>query len=129
GGRFTLYVPVGEARALPMAEAIAARQPLDPSVLSPLLAPLADLRSALSGRFDLRFLGFRLELAFLHAESGEHCLIPGDLNDPEGRRVGACFRCGPGGQGQALCREGDQWPGLISGSPAELEQLGGALRP
>lgn len=128
GGRFTLHVPRGESRAAALAGNIAAGEALEVGGLEPLLAPLGHFRSALAGRFDLRFLGFELQLAFQDSSSGLICRVLGESHDPEGRSVGPCFECDLETGEERLCRIGDSWPAPVEGSAAVRSALAAALQ-
>jgi len=129
-GAITLFVPETDHRSEALARAIAADDPVPAQRLRRLLRPLASYRSWLGGRYDLRILSFDIRLAFWDRRSGGHCSIGGELGDPEGRKIGPCFRClnpRAGGRVEA-CRDGDTWPAKLTGDKAVIRQVESALR-
>lgn len=128
-GTITLNVPEADRRAEALLPAVAAGEPVPVDRLSILMAPIARYRSGLAERYDLRILSFGLKLSFWDRSTGSHCSVTGDLNDPEGARVGPCFRClHPRSGALELCRDGDAWPARITGDPRGLRMLESALR-
>ena len=127
GGKFRLLVPFGEARAGDLSAQILAGKSIDIAPVQRMLGPLGRFRAALGARFDLRFLGFALEVVLHDPKTGRACSAPGALNDPAGATLGSCFRCETPTGLSELCREGDSWPAVLSGEDSALHQLAGAL--
>ena len=127
GGQFRLFVPFGEARAGDLSAQILAGESIDIDPVQRMLAPLGRFRAALGARFDLRFLGFTLEVVLHDPKTGRACSAPGALNDPGGATLGRCFRCETATGSSELCREGESWPAVLSGEDSARRQLAGAL--
>jgi hypothetical protein len=129
GGKFRLFVPFGEARAGDFSSRVLAGESVEITPVQRMLAPLGRFRSALGGRFDLRFLSFALEVVLHDPETGRPCFAQGSLNDPEGGTVGRCFQCESATGTTELCGLGESWPSPLSGEDSALRQLAGALAP
>jgi len=128
-GTITMFVPERDEHAARLIPALEAGGAVDGRSLQALIAPLGRYRAALGGRFDLRILAFNLRLSWWDRSTGSHCSGTGDFNDPDGRRLGPCFRClEPRFGGMDLCREGEEWPGVIAGDKAGLRMLQRAWR-
>jgi hypothetical protein len=129
-GAITLFVPENDRRGEEVADAIAAGEPVPAQRLKRLLAPVATYRGWLGARYDLRILSFDIRLAFWDRGTGGHCSIGGDIGDPEGKKVGPCFRCLDPREGGRVevCRDGDSWPALLTGKKHVARQVESALR-
>ena len=129
-GAITLFVPETDRRGEAIADAMAAGLPVPAQRLKRLLAPLATYRSSLGARYDLRILSFDIRLAFWDRRSGGHCSIGGDIGDPEGKKIGPCFRCLDPREGGRVevCRDGDSWPAELAGKGHVIRQVESALR-
>lgn len=129
-GAITLFVPETDHRGEALARAIANDQPVPAQRLRKLMRPLARYRGWLGARYDLRILSFDIRLAFWDRRSGGHCSIGGEIGDPEGRRVGPCFRCLNPRQGGRVevCRDGEEWPAHLTGNKHVIRQVESALR-
>lgn len=128
-GTITLFVPEEDRRAEALLPALEGGGPVPVQRLSILMQPLGLYRAALAERFDLRILSFGLKLGFWDRSTGSYCTVPGDLNDPAGERLGACFRCLEPRSGVVeLCRQGAAWPAPIEGPTRGLRMLKSALR-
>ena len=129
-GAITLFVPETDRRGEVLADAIAAGQPVPAHRLRRLFAPLAAYRSDLGARYDLRLLSFDIRLAFWDRRTGGHCSIGGDIGDPDGKKVGPCFRCLDTREGGRVevCRDGDVWPAKLTGNKRIIRHVESALR-
>jgi len=129
-GTITLHVPESHRGGEPLAAALAAGDPVPAQELGPLLAPLGRYREALGGRYDLRILSFDIRLAFWDHGSGSYCSIGGELGDPAGQLLGACFRCLDvrAGGGVQVCRDEPAWPARVSGEKRIVRMLTRALK-
>jgi hypothetical protein len=128
-GTITLRVPEEDDRAAALVDALGAGEPVDVNQLSPLMGLVGRYRSTLAQRFDLRILSFHSRLVWWDRSSGSTCEGRGDLNDPEGARLGPCFSCLVPQVGRLqVCREGDAWPAPITGDPRALRLLGAAWK-
>ncbi len=128
-GTITLFVPEEDRRAEALLPALEAGGPVPADALSVLMQPLGRYRAGLAERFDLRILSFGLKLGFWDRGTGAYCTVAGDLNDPEGARIGPCFRCLLPREGAVeVCREGDAWPAPVVGDRKAVGMLRSALR-
>ena len=129
-GAITLFVPETDLRGERLADAIAAGEPVPAQKLRRMLAPLAAYRSWLGARYDLRILSFDVRLAFWDRRSGGHCSIGGEIGDPEGKRLGPCFRCLDPREGGRVevCRDSETWPAMLTGKKHVIRQVESALR-
>ena len=108
----------------------ASGEPVPAQKLRRMLAPLAAYRSWLGARYDLRILSFDVRLAFWDRRSGGHCSIGGEIGDPEGKRLGPCFRCLDPREGGRVevCRDSETWPAMLTGKKHVIRQVESALR-
>jgi hypothetical protein len=129
-GSITLFVPEMDRTGERLADAIVAGDPVPVQRLAPLMRPLAKYREELASRYDLRILSFDIRLAFWDRRTGSHCSIGGAVGDPEGRKLGPCFRClDPRAGGRVeVCRDGEAWPARVEGEKKTIRQVQSALR-